>query len=378
MVDRVSFEERYCSDGQHKIGIATLDNATSLNALTLTMLKQLNEQLKAWEDDAHLVCVFMQGAGERAFCAGGDVRTMHNVMRDKTKQETQDFCTEFFTVEYECDYRIHTYSKPIIGWGDGIVMGGGMGLFMGTSHKIVTPASRLAMPEINIGLYPDVGGTWFLNQLDERVGLFLGLTGASVNACDALSINMADHFLLSEQKEELIKTLQGTHWNKKDNAHLAVTEVIEALSRQFRDNMPVSQMTLYLPTIKQICSGEDLGVMCEQILSLKGDSKWLSQAKHTLAEGSAITVHICFRQVTRCHTLSLAECFQVELNLSVRSALLGEFQEGVRARLIDKDGQPNWMFNSVNAVDEKVIDELFTSLWPEGEHPLKDLGQEAE
>ncbi|MGD8172840.1 enoyl-CoA hydratase/isomerase family protein [Vibrio sp. TRT 21S02] len=378
MVDRVSFEERYCSDGQHKIGIATLDNATSLNALTLTMLKQLNEQLKAWEDDAHLVCVLMQGAGERAFCAGGDVRTMHNVMRDKTKQETQDFCTEFFTVEYECDYRIHTYSKPIIGWGDGIVMGGGMGLFMGTSHKIVTPASRLAMPEINIGLYPDVGGTWFLNQLDERVGLFLGLTGASVNACDALSINMADHFLLSEQKEELIKTLQGTHWNKKENAHLAVTEVIEALSRQFRDNVPVSQMTLYLPAIKQICSGEDLSVMCEQILSLKGDSKWLSQAKHTLAEGSAITAHICFRQVTRCHTLSLAECFQVELNLSVRSALLGEFQEGVRARLINKDDQPNWMFNSVNAVDEKVIDELFTSLWPEGEHPLKDLGQEAE
>ena len=134
MTGRVIFEELKCRESGYKIGLATLDNTPSLNALTFNMLTQLNDMLIKWQDDDLIVSVFLDGAGDKAFCAGGDVRTMHNVMRDESKASAQDFCTSYFTLEYQCDYLIHTYRKPIIGWGDGIVMGGGVGLFMGVSQ----------------------------------------------------------------------------------------------------------------------------------------------------------------------------------------------------------------------------------------------------
>ncbi len=212
MVGTVTITEMDCVDGVHRIGVATLDNTPSLNALTFDMLLQLHDQLIKWQHDPHVVCVVLSGAGEKAFCAGGDVRAMYHVMHNESKEATVEFCTKYFALEYECDYLIHTYNKPIIGWGEGIVMGGGMGLFMGTSHKVVTPISRLAMPEINIGLYPDVGGTWFLSQIDPEVGLFLGLTGALVNSSDAVTTGLADWLLLEEQYPTLLKELQKVPW----------------------------------------------------------------------------------------------------------------------------------------------------------------------
>ncbi len=195
MSDTVNFQEIPCGEGDYVIAIATLDNSASLNALTHDMIVLLKQQLEQWHQDERVVCVVLDGAGEKAFCAGGDVRAMHTMMKTQSADVAKAYCEQFFSVEYECDYLIHSYCKPIIGWGNGIVMGGGMGLFMGTSHKVVTPTSRLAMPEISIGLFPDVGATYFLNQLEDRLGLFLGLTGVMFNATDAMDIHMADHLV---------------------------------------------------------------------------------------------------------------------------------------------------------------------------------------
>lgn len=128
MAGKVTITELECADAIHRIGVATLDNVSSLNALTYDMLVQLHDQLLKWKDDPHLVCVVLSGAGEKAFCAGGDVRAIYHVMHDEGKDTTAEFCTRYFTLEYECDYLIHTYNKPVIAWGEGIVMGGGMGL----------------------------------------------------------------------------------------------------------------------------------------------------------------------------------------------------------------------------------------------------------
>ncbi|MCL9781964.1 enoyl-CoA hydratase/isomerase family protein [Vibrio sp. S4M6] len=378
MTDNVRFERLPCENRQYSIGVVTLDNPSSLNALTYNMLDKLNTQLEAWQTDDSIVCVFLQGEGEKAFCAGGDVRTMYRVMKEETAADTQKFCTEYFTLEYQCDYLIHTYAKPVIAWGDGIVMGGGMGLFMGASHKVVTEKSRLAMPEVSIGLYPDVGGTWFLNQLEPGVGLFLGLTGASINAKDAIEIEMADYFVHSEQKQRLLDALMRTNWQPNASATSSINSALLELSQQAIRQIPQAKLLPYLSQICSACSGNDLDTIVEKVLAMETvgttDDKWLQGVKSTLKDGSPITAHICYRQVTQYQSLSLEDCFRLELNLSVKGSTFGEFQEGVRARLIDKDGKPNWKFSSVMDVDTGVIDSLFDSLWSVEEHPLKSLG----
>lgn len=373
MSDHVHFTEFPCSDGVHKIAVATLDNPSSLNALTLDMLTKLKQQLTLWHDDDTIVCVMLEGAGDKAFCAGGDVRTMHQWMRDQSAQQTQEYCTQFFTIEYQCDYLIHTYCKPIIAWGQGIVMGGGMGLYMGASHKVVTPDSRLAMPEVSIGLYPDVGGTWFLNRLESGVGMFLGLTGTMVNASDALAIHLADHLVMPQHKQQLIDQLQIADWQCDDDVYEVVTALLEGFALQV-SSAPETQISPYLGQIRLACSADNVIQVLDNIQAIQGEDKWLEIAKANSKMGSPITAHLCFRQMTQYSDLSLADCFRLELNISVRSALLGEFQEGVRARLVDKDGEPKWRYANVAEVDTEVIGELCRSLWPSDDHPLAELG----
>ena len=375
MSESVEFSELPCSGSKHKIAVATLNNEASLNALTFDMLVSLKYQLDKWHDDDDIVCVVLEGAGEKAFCAGGDVRTMYTVMKDSSDEDIAKFCSEYFSVEYQCDYLMHTYCKPIIAWGQGIVMGGGMGLYMASSHKVVTPDSRLAMPEISIGLYPDVGGTWFLNRLDSGIGLFLGLTGMMVNSADAVELHLADHLVLASHKSSLLDQLQVADWDCVDDSYEVVTEILEGFDSLAEGNRPELQIMPYFPQIQHACLADNVVKVVDNIQALEGDEKWLSIAKSNLASGSPITAHICFRQISEYHTLSLAETFRLELTVSVRSALLGEFQEGVRARLIDKDGQPQWKYATVASVDSSTIDDLFTSLWDEESHPLSQLGQ---
>ncbi|NIY82560.1 enoyl-CoA hydratase/isomerase family protein [Vibrio hepatarius] len=375
MMGTVHFSELPCSDSEHKIGVARLDNASSLNALTANMLQLLKDKLEQWQDDDNIVCVLLEGEGPKAFCAGGDVRTMHDVMRDKSEPEIVEYCSHFFTVEYECNYLIHTYYKPIIAWGEGIVMGGGMGLYMGSSHKVVTPSSRLAMPEIGIGLYPDVGGTWFLNRLDQGMGLFLGLTGVIVNASDAITTHLADHMVLPEHKSTLLEQLQIAEWESVEDAYEVVTELLEGFAEEVKDGAkPEPQLLPLFHHIQQACEGDSAIQVVDNILAIEAQSQWLDTAKHNLKTGSPITAHICYRQIRDYHDISLADCFRLELSLSVKCALLGEFQEGVRAKLVDKDGNAQWKFATVADVDETLIDELFTSFWSEDSHPLSQLG----
>ncbi|MEJ2764918.1 enoyl-CoA hydratase/isomerase family protein [Photobacterium sp. MCCC 1A19761] len=381
MAGKVNFQELVCHSGGYKIGVAELDNPGSLNALTLEMLKQLKSQLEVWEQDENIACVFLHGAGEKAFCAGGDVRTMYHCMKSwsdagKSDDSAQQFLTEYFAVEYSCDYLIHRYRKPIIVWGEGIVMGGGIGLYIGASHRVTTPRTRLAMPEISIGLYPDVGGTWFLNRLPSGIGLFLGLTGAPLNASDALDLALTDYVLLSEDKSQLLVQLQGVVWQEAAQHHQQVSTLLAEFGTRADGDHPASQLIPYFAQIQAACLNTNLSVIYQQILAIDGLGRWIEQAKKTLQEGSPITAHLCFRQITQYQQLSLADCFRLELSLSVRCGMLGEFQEGVRARLIDKTGQPNWRYASIDAVEPSVIDTLFTSLWSEQDHPLALLGCE--
>src|SRR6218665_970439 len=191
----------------HQFGHATLNAPASLNALTLPMVDALHTQLQAWAADPQVAGVVLDGSGDKAFCAGGDVVGLYHAMRAAGPGRVPADAAAFFEREYRLDHPIHTHPQPPPWWGHGIVMGGGIGLMAGASHRVVTPRSRLAMPEITLGLYPDVGGSWFLPRLPGRTGLFLALTGAPLNAADALWAGLADHAARAEDRGTLLEAI---------------------------------------------------------------------------------------------------------------------------------------------------------------------------
>lgn len=370
----VLFDELPAANGK-KIGVATLNSEKSLNALSLPMVELLLPRLQAWKADADLAMVVLQGAGDKAFCAGGDIRDLYHSML-QAPGTFQPYVSDFFTKEYSLDYLIHTFDKPVLVWGNGIVMGGGLGLMAGASHRVVTASSRIAMPEMAIGLYPDVGGSWFLNRMPAGCGLFLGLTGASINAADAKFIDLADFFIPHDKKALLLEQLLTIRWgNTVALNHQKLSDVLLALETQTLNQQPASQLRLHQQGISALAKMQSLPAAMQAILDLPNEDSWLSKAKASLRYGSPITAHIVYRLLQLGQSKILADSFRLELGLSVQCGKLGEFTEGVRALLIDKDQQPQWRYANVDAVPATLIDELFRSPWSAEAHPLQALGR---
>ncbi|MEO3866712.1 enoyl-CoA hydratase/isomerase family protein [Rheinheimera fenheensis] len=369
----VLYQELTAQNGK-KIGVATLNSEKSLNALSLPMVESLLPKLQSWQADPSISLVILDGSGDKAFCAGGDIRDLYKAMLDKPG-EYAPYVEEFFTKEYTLDYLIHTFGKPVLVWGNGIVMGGGLGLMAGASHKVVTASSRIAMPEMAIGLYPDVGASWFLNRMPVGCGLFLGLTGASINAADAKFIGLADHFILHERKVALIDKLKSINWGDTIALnHQKLSDVLRAEEDQCRTQMPLSNIRPHQGAIEALAQHSSLQSAISAIHAMQGEDKWLQKAKESLAYGSPITAHIVFELLKLGQSKILADSFRLELGLSVQCGKLGEFTEGVRALLMDKDLQPKWQYKTVADVPQAVIAELFRSPWQPEQHPLRHLG----
>ena len=225
----ILFEELAAASG--KVGRVTLNIESTLNSLTLDMVDLLQAQLDAWRDDDSIGAIFIEGAGEKAFCAGGDVQALH-ASAVATPGGPCEYAEAFFTREYRMNYTLHTYPKPLICWGHGIVMGGGLGVMAGCSHRVVTERTRIAMPEVTIALFPDVGGSWFLNHMPGSAGVFLALTGASINAADAIYTGIADRFIASEHKDAVVRQLLAQSWQADSLAnHSLVRHVLQAFCR---------------------------------------------------------------------------------------------------------------------------------------------------
>lgn len=368
----VLVEEIKTQCGMFAIGRLTLNKPKALNALDLEMATIMLDALVKWQERNDIVSIVVDAAGDKAFCAGGDIVSMYNAMLE-AKGEIPPFLEDFFKTEYTLDYTIHNYSKPIVVWGSGIVMGGGMGLLCGASHRIVTETSRLAMPEITIGLYPDVGGSYFLPRLQGKTGLFLGLTGGQMNGADACFVGLGDHLLGSDAKESMLEKLTQHDWNDTADFKAQVTSLLDTVSKP--SQFSPSNVEKHLSLINELCQGDNVTAVVESILNADmGEDKWLSRAQATLAKGSPITMHLVFEQCLRGKSMSLADCFKMEATMSCRCGESGEFQEGVRALLIDKDMSPKWQFASVSDVPKDTVEHFFTSPWTEQTHPLANLG----
>ncbi|MDN6296781.1 MAG: enoyl-CoA hydratase/isomerase family protein [Halomonas sp.] len=377
----VLFIEHPTLDG-HSVGEIRLNAERSLNALSLDMIEAILTRLKAWEDDPSLVAVMLCGAGEKAFCAGGDVVALyHSITADVPSDapaEAPAFAERYFAREYRLDYRLHTYEKPVIGWGSGIVMGGGMGLLNAASHRVVTETSRLAMPEVTIGLYPDVGASWFLNRLAGETGRFLALTGSPLNARDAKQLGLADRMLESGQRATLIQRLTGASWRSAAaplDAHGVVNRALRDLeceAQEAFDTMPMPAAE-HAELMRDLMDHDTVEQQVAAILALETDDPWLGRARQTLAHGSAVSVKVIDAQLTRTRHMSLAQVFRSELALSVQCCRQGDLAEGVRALLVDKDRTPQFRYACLTDVDPHFIEGMLAEPW--AQNPLAALGE---
>ena len=363
------FEELHGLHGA-RIGIATLDSPRSLNALSLPMVEVLDQRLQAWEQDPAICCVLLRGNGDKGFCAGGDVRQLVELQR-RQPGEIHPQARLFFAAEYRLDHRIHRYSKPLLCWGHGHVMGGGMGLLQGAGVRIVSEHSRLSMPEINIGLYPDAGGSWFLGRLPAPLGLFFGLTASQINARDALELGLADRFLRQDQQDALIDGLLQLNWQVQPQRQLH--SLLQALAGEAQAALPAGQWGSRLARLRQLLDVADLPAAWQALCALQQDADpLLAQAGATLAAGCPLTAWLVWEQLQRSRHLSLAETLRMEYAISLNCCRYPDFSEGVRARLIDKDQAPHWHWQRLEDVPAAVLQAHFEPTW-EGPHPLADL-----
>ena len=367
MSELIQFEIK---EGQHgKIGHITLNNPKTLNALNIEMIDAIQHALDYCENDDNIKVVCLQATGEKAFCAGGDVVGLYHSMKETSSGDIPEKAASFFTKEYKLDYRLHTFDKPIISWGNGIVMGGGIGLAAACSHRIVTENAMYAMPEVSIGLYPDVAASWFFNRMPQNIGLFLGITGARINASDAIFSKLADFFVLNEFKDELLEDLLKIEWS--DNLHCDVQNVIDSHADFSYDEAPISQLRENYDEIQYLLQHCELTAIVNNLTNINPKTKWLGFAQKGFLKGCPITYRLVYEQIKRAKHMSLKQVFEMELIMSTRCAMNGDLQEGIRALLIDKDGQPDWNNKNISEIADSQIEQYFVSPWKQ--HPLKEI-----
>ncbi|WP_367344812.1 enoyl-CoA hydratase/isomerase family protein [Stenotrophomonas bentonitica] len=371
----VLFEEQHAANGK-RIGIATLNAPRTLNGFSLPMAHLLHERLAAWAADDGIALVVLQGAGEKAFCAGGDLHSLYQSMRayrDAGHSDVRDnaYAAEFFDVEYRVDFAIHTYPKPILCWGHGIVMGGGIGLMSGASHRVVSERSKLAFPEITVGLFPDVGGSWLLPRVPGKGGLFLALTGAPLNAGDAIYAGLADIHIAEAQRADVFSALAQVHWSDDAKRN---HEQLTNLLQQHASDAATGPLLRNAASIDALCEGDDVAAVVNAIAALQTEDPWLQTAQATLAAGAPGSARLAWELQKRADGASLADVYRFEYIAALHSAAHGDFAEGIRALLIDKDRTPRWQPATLAEATPQWAQTFFVSPWNEASHPMADLG----
>ena len=359
---------------KNKVGFITLNSEATLNSLNLEMIESLSATMALWKNSSEVACIFIQGAGDKALCAGGDVRQLYdNIIAQRQVDATQVAagCFDFFSKEYALNYEIQTYPKPIVVWGHGIVMGGGIGVMVGASHRIVTERSKLAMPEITIGLFPDVGATWFLNRMPSAYGMYLGLTGARLDAADCRFLGLADYYVESTAKQSIIDALLQAQWTTDTGKQL--DEILGNLSKNY--TLGVSQAEAHQSFIQQFENVQTVKEFRSILVNFPEKDSWIEAGMQSFIKGSPSSAHIIFRQLNDGKEYSLAQVFQTELNLACQCCIHPDFAEGVRALLVDKDQSPKWQPATLEDVTSDWVESYFKPLWTKENDVLKNLGK---
>jgi enoyl-CoA hydratase len=349
------------------LGLITLNRPQALNALSLAMIRDMTALLTAWAADPRIQAVAVLGAGREgrpaAFCAGGDIRFFH-----QAALAGDAALDAFFTEEYALNFLIHQFPKPYIALMDGVVMGGGMGISQGARLRVLTEHSKLAMPETNIGLFPDVGGGYFLSRCPGHSGEWLALTGQVIGAGDAIELGLGDVFVRSSELPAIVEAFKT---GAQDSAEHVVATVMERA-----DLAPPAEHWNARTLINRHFRAESVQAL---FASLAADSDpWAQHTLATLGKRSPLMMAVTLEQVRRARGMSLADDLRMERDLvhhcfHLRPGAASETVEGVRALAVDKDHAPKWNPARVEDVCRADVEAFFRSPWPAAEHPLRAL-----
>lgn len=322
----------------NSIGFVTLNRSQALNSMNTAMFEAIYKQLQHWDQDPQIAVIVFQGAGEKGFCAGGDVKEVtQGIKIDGLKAAER-----FFTAEYRMDESVYALKKPVLALTHGITMGGGLGLIAGTSCKVVTENTLMAMPEITIGFFADVGASYFLNKLPDDVGLYLALTATRLNYIDAIELGLA-HFFVPFEKFPTIRTkIVNINWTQDPYKN---QKILGDFIQKF------SSFTPALGLVRQHL--EHIQAFLQEASSLEklhpfflkhrqSKDPWIATGTKTFLSGSPLSAVVMLEQFRRGKTMTLSQCFQMEYKLALKFCEGPNFAEGVRAQLIDKDKQPKW------------------------------------
>ncbi len=355
------------------VGLITLNRPKALNALSLPMVRELLATLQAWRDDPTVLAVAIRGTNKvgrpgtpeslfGGFSAGGDIRFFH-----QAALAGDSALDDFFTTEYTLNHLIHTYPKPYIAFMDGIVIGGGMGISQGARVRIVTEHTKMAMPETNIGLFPDVGGGYFLSRCPGHVGEYLALTGDVIGADEAIRYGLADVKLEAARLPALWQALGTQAFESAAQVDQWIaTELIAGCAHDVRAN---SQIDTYfsLLRVKHIIDALE-----------SSQDPWATKAAVTLRKRSPLMLHVSLEQIRRARTMALADDLRMERDMvhqcfHLRPGVASETVEGIRALAIDKDYKPQWSPARIEDVKPGMADAYFASPWTAQTHPLRGL-----
>lgn len=358
-------------DIRNHVAHLTFHRPHALNALSLDMLKSMRRMFDAWANDTAIYAVVTHGSGEKAYCAGGDVRGLYNSVTGTDPRVHEDF----FQTEYTLNYQMHRFlkntGKPYIAMIDGIVMGGGMGVSQGATLRIVGDRTKMAMPETKIGLFPDVGGTYFLSRATDAIGLYLGLSSNVINGVDALHAKLADLYMSRDAQTSFLGGLDTMDWSSNP-----LGDVVRLAKQLATDdaNIPTSPLASVGDTLAQSFTGKpNVSAIIDALNNAPQQHEWAAKTAHDLGLRSPTLMEVTKRQIEHGGKLALADCLRLEYNMMMQVFDHPDVVEGIRALAIDKDNKPIWSPATLNNVTPAMIDAFFTPRWAPQDHPLANL-----
>ncbi|WP_321815200.1 MULTISPECIES: enoyl-CoA hydratase/isomerase family protein [unclassified Paraburkholderia] len=358
----------------NRVAIITLNRPAALNALSHAMVREIAGLLERVRRDDAIVALVLEGAGPKGFCAGGDVRAIDRLARAGERLGEEGW-QQFFVDEYRLDYALHTFDKPLVALLDGVTMGGGMGLGQAAALRVATTRTKIAMPETRIGLLPDVGATHFLARMPVETELYVGLTGAMLSGADALHCHLADVCVPGEWLDGYEARLAQTHVD--GNVRETLRRVFDAPCHEANAGALSAHAALIAKHFNRRLRVFDIVASLRADLEREpsdADRAWLEATLEALTHYSPTMLEVTREALLRGRQMTLAESFRMELGIVARAIEEGDFCEGVRAHLIDKDRKPRWVPATLAEVRDQRVQHFLCSPWRAQAHPLADLG----